>query len=123
MGTCGRIYPNCWRSTQFRTLRAFAVRSTAEEHMQRIADVIIRANPDVINLVEVENLNALATSTTRFSQGGFIARSWSRGRTRTLDRTWRYWPVLIPRVMPTHGLLCNLQIPTRPTLPCLPGLP
>jgi hypothetical protein len=31
----------------------------AEEHMQRVAEVIIRANPDVIDLVEVENLQAL----------------------------------------------------------------
>jgi exonuclease III len=41
----------------------------AEEHMRRIAEVIIRANPDVINLVEVENLTALSRLNDLFLAG------------------------------------------------------
>ncbi len=41
----------------------------AREHMTRIAEVIIRANPDVINLVEVENLEALTTFNDTFLAG------------------------------------------------------
>jgi len=41
----------------------------AEEHMQRIAGVIIRSNPDVLNLVEIENLNALNTLNQKFLSG------------------------------------------------------
>ena len=43
--------------------------SEAEEHMRRIAEVIIRANPDVINLVEVENLAALTRFNDTFLAG------------------------------------------------------
>ena len=31
----------------------------AEEHMKNVADIIVRSNPDIINLVEIENLDAL----------------------------------------------------------------
>src|SRR5262245_60761844 len=41
----------------------------AEEHMRRIAEVIIRANPDVINLVEVENLASLTRLNDLFLAG------------------------------------------------------
>lgn len=41
----------------------------AEAHMQKIAEVIKAANPDIVNLVEVENLNALNTLNTKFLQG------------------------------------------------------
>lgn len=41
----------------------------AEEHMRRVAEVIIRANPDVLNLVEVENLEALTTFNNTFLAG------------------------------------------------------
>lgn len=41
----------------------------AEDHMRKVAEVIIRSNPDVINLVEVENLNALTVFNTKFLAG------------------------------------------------------
>lgn len=41
----------------------------AEEHMSKVADVVIQSNPDVINLVEVENLDALTTFNTKFLSG------------------------------------------------------
>lgn len=41
-------------------------REKAEEHMKEIADVIRQHNPDIVNLVEVENLNALNTLNEKF---------------------------------------------------------
>lgn len=41
----------------------------AEEHMEKVAEIIIRANPDIINLVEVENLQSLTTFNDRFLVG------------------------------------------------------
>jgi exonuclease III len=43
----------------------------AEARMAKIAEIIRRANPDIVNLVEVENLNALQTLNRKFlaSQG------------------------------------------------------
>lgn len=41
----------------------------AEEHMAVVAEVVIRANPDVINLVEVENLTALTHFNDTFLAG------------------------------------------------------
>lgn len=41
----------------------------AEEHMQEIAQIIIQNNPDIVNLVEVENLNALTTFNNNFLDG------------------------------------------------------
>lgn len=41
----------------------------AEERMQKIAEIIIRSNPDVVNMVEVENLAALNTLNNKFLQG------------------------------------------------------
>jgi exonuclease III len=38
----------------------------AEARMAKIAEVIRRANPDIVNLVEVENLNALQTLNRKF---------------------------------------------------------
>jgi hypothetical protein len=53
-----------WKSSQ----------TEAEEHMRRIAEVIIRSNPDIINLFEVENLQALGTFNTKFLAGrGYVA--------------------------------------------------
>jgi hypothetical protein len=53
-----------WKSSQ----------TEAEEHMRRIAEVIIRSNPDTINVVEVENLQALSTLNTKFLAGrGYVA--------------------------------------------------
>ncbi len=41
----------------------------AEEHMQQVATIITQANPDIINLVEVENLESLTTFNTKFLAG------------------------------------------------------
>jgi exonuclease III len=41
----------------------------AEDHMRQVAEVIKRSNPDVVNLVEVENLQALTTFNDRFLAG------------------------------------------------------
>jgi exonuclease III len=41
----------------------------AQEHMRRVAEVIIRANADVINLVEVENFDALKMFNDTFLAG------------------------------------------------------
>jgi hypothetical protein len=41
----------------------------AEEHMAAIAEVIARANPDIVNLVEIENEAALTTLNDRFLAG------------------------------------------------------
>lgn len=38
----------------------------AREHMKKIAEVIRKENPDIVNLVEVENINALNTFNTTF---------------------------------------------------------
>lgn len=38
----------------------------AEDHMRRVAEVIARSNPDIVNLVGVENLAALTTFNTKF---------------------------------------------------------
>src|SRR4030042_4811496 len=48
-----------WKSSQ----------TEAEEHMRKIADIIISANPDIVNLVEVENINALTTFNDKFLPG------------------------------------------------------
>jgi exonuclease III len=48
-----------WRGTQ----------REAEEHMAAIAQVIARANPDIVNLVEIENDAALTTLNDRFLAG------------------------------------------------------
>lgn len=41
----------------------------AEEHMEEIASVIIRNNPDILNLVEIENEDALNVLNTKFLAG------------------------------------------------------
>jgi exonuclease III len=41
----------------------------AEDHMREVADIIIRGNPDIVNLVEVENLDALKTFNDKFLAG------------------------------------------------------
>jgi len=41
----------------------------AEDHMRKVADLIIRSNPDIVNLVEVENLDALRTFNDKFLAG------------------------------------------------------
>ena len=41
----------------------------AAEHMSRIAEIIIRSNPDIVNLVEVENEEALNTFNSNFLAG------------------------------------------------------
>lgn len=41
----------------------------AEARMKKIAKVIKRSNPDIINLVEVENINALETLNSKFLEG------------------------------------------------------
>jgi hypothetical protein len=48
----------------------------AQDHMRRVAEVIIRGNPDVVNLVEVENLDALTLFNTQFLAGRGTARTW-----------------------------------------------
>jgi len=41
----------------------------AEDHMQRVAQVIVQSDPDIINLVEVEGIEALTTFNTKFLAG------------------------------------------------------
>jgi hypothetical protein len=41
----------------------------AEDHMQRVAQVIAQSDPDIINLVEVEGIEALTTFNTKFLAG------------------------------------------------------
>ncbi len=41
----------------------------AEAHMQKIANIIKLSNPDIVNLVEVENLTALNTFNNKFLSG------------------------------------------------------
>src|SRR5262249_51853489 len=41
----------------------------AEDHMRLVAEVIVRGNPDIVNLVEVENLQALTTFNDKFLAG------------------------------------------------------
>ena len=58
-----------WRNSQLE----------AEEHMAAIAEVIARANPDIVNLVEFENEAPLTTLNARFlarrgSPGGSSGR-------------------------------------------------
>ena len=48
-----------WKSSQ----------TEAEDHMQKVAEIIIRSNPDIVNLVEVENINALTTFNNKFLPG------------------------------------------------------
>jgi exonuclease III len=48
-----------WKSSQ----------TEAEEHMAKVAQVIIAANPDIVNLVQVENLEALTTFNNKFLSG------------------------------------------------------
>src|SRR5688572_22215007 len=48
-----------WRDSQ----------AEAEEHMKAVADIIVQSNPDIINLVEVENLEALTTLNDKFLIG------------------------------------------------------
>jgi len=38
----------------------------AEEHMKRVANLIIVSNPDIVNLIEVENIEALNTFNDKF---------------------------------------------------------
>jgi predicted nucleic acid-binding Zn-ribbon protein len=44
-------------------------RTEAEEHMRQVAEIIIRSDPDVINLVEVENIAALRAFNDTFLAG------------------------------------------------------
>jgi len=45
----------------------------AQERMRDIANVIIQSNPDIVNLVEVENLNTLQMLNNNFLQGrGYV---------------------------------------------------
>ena len=41
----------------------------AEEHMEEIAEVIIRSDADIVNLVEIENIEALTTLNDKFLLG------------------------------------------------------
>lgn len=41
----------------------------AEDHMANVAEIVISGNPDILNLVEVENLQALATFNDKFLAG------------------------------------------------------
>lgn len=41
----------------------------AEEHMQAVAQIIIRGNADIVNLAEIENQAALETLNTKFLHG------------------------------------------------------
>lgn len=48
-----------WKSSQ----------TEAEEHMRKVAEIIVRANPDIVNLVEVENSQALNIFNDKFLSG------------------------------------------------------
>jgi endonuclease/exonuclease/phosphatase family metal-dependent hydrolase len=51
----------------------------AEEHMDEIAKVIIRNDPDIINLAEIENENALNVLNTKFLPGRGYAVYFAQG--------------------------------------------
>jgi len=55
----GGVHDIPWRGSQ----------TEAEEHMAEIAEVVIAHDPDILNLVEVENLQALETLNTKFLTG------------------------------------------------------
>lgn len=44
-------------------------KTEAEEHMEDIAEIIIRNDPDIVHLVEVENLGAVTTLNDKFLAG------------------------------------------------------
>lgn len=47
----------------------------AEEHMSKVAEIIKAKSPDIINLVEVENIDALTTFNNKFLAGlGYVPR-------------------------------------------------
>ena len=47
----------------------------AEEHMSKVAEIIKLKSPDIINLVEVENIDALTTFNNKFLSGlGYLPR-------------------------------------------------
>lgn len=53
-----------WKSSQ----------TEAEDHMSKVAEIIIRSNPDIVNMVEVESVTALQTFNQKFLSGrGYVA--------------------------------------------------
>ncbi|MGD9364693.1 MAG: lamin tail domain-containing protein [Desulfobacteraceae bacterium] len=52
----------------------------AEEHMQAVARIIIRSNADMVNLVEIENLEALNTLNAKFLQGRGYKPYFAKGK-------------------------------------------
>jgi len=52
----------------------------AEEHMIDVAQIIIRSNPDIVNLVEIENEHALNTFNNRFLTGRGYRAYFIQGR-------------------------------------------
>ena len=52
----------------------------ADEHLEEIADIIIAHNPDIVNLCEVENLDALERLNTEFLAGMGYAAYLEKGR-------------------------------------------
>ena len=41
----------------------------AEEHMRKVAEIVVKSDPDIVNLVEVENKAALDTFNNKFLAG------------------------------------------------------
>ena len=55
-------------------------KTEAEEHMERIAEIISRHNPDIVSLVEIENKEALDTLNSKFLQGMGYTAYFAKGR-------------------------------------------
>jgi exonuclease III len=55
-------------------------KTLAEEHMQKVANVIIASDPDVVNLAEVENLDALNRLNDKFLAGRGYKAHFAQGK-------------------------------------------
>ncbi len=73
----------------------------AEEHMQAVADIINRSSPDIINLVEVENLEALTVLNDKFLAGRGYKPYFKKGK----DTSTGQDVVLLSRVDPEGGAI------------------
>jgi exonuclease III len=71
----------------------------AEEHMAEIANLIIRANPDIVNLVEVEGLPAL----TRLNDGFLAGRGYMPYLVEGTDTATGQDVCLLTRIDPEGG--------------------
>lgn len=62
----------------------------AEEHMQAVARIIIGNNADIVNLVEIENLEALNTLNAKFLQGRGYKPYFAQGKDSLTVRIWDF---------------------------------